>query len=86
MNSPDERMKYIGACSLLGQLARFIDDPETLACIEQAMTDCAEICEGRLKVVRVTRGWSLEPVIGPGKRAYRGRAYPFEPTSTGEPK
>ena len=64
MNSPDEHMKYIGACSLLGRVARLIDNQDELDCIEQAMHDCAELSEGRLKVVRVTRGWSLEPTCG----------------------
>lgn len=60
MNSTDERAKYIGACALLGRLVRYVDDQELKDCVEQAMNDCAEICEG-LRVVRVHRGWSLEP-------------------------
>lgn len=59
--SPEIWMSYVGACALLSRLQRLVTDGEEQAIVEQAISDCAMLSNGKLRVIRVSNGVALEP-------------------------
>jgi hypothetical protein len=60
-NNSEIWMNYVGACALLSRLQRLITDGEEAQTVERAIRDCARLSKGRLKVIRVSDGVTLEP-------------------------